>query len=101
MNQEKWQQYSLYEQLGNILSEISRANNREMIGEIQSKKESLKRVLELIDLTLNDTKHNCNLKEIGILKDIVHDKYTDGNNYDVTFEDIQNYLLPFAILARR
>jgi hypothetical protein len=60
----------------------------------------LERALELIDLTLSDKKHTRNMKEIWILRDVVADKYVDGNNFDVTFEAIQEYLLPFAILAR-
>lgn len=60
----------------------------------------MERALELIDLTLSDKKHTRNMKEIWILRDVVADKYVDGNNFDVTFEAIQEYLLPFAILAR-
>lgn len=97
---EKWHQYSLYEQLGNILAEISRANNRKKVGEAESEKKALERALELIDLTLIDKKHTCSLKEIKILRDVVADKCAAGNNFDVNFEEIQNYLLPFAILAR-
>lgn len=101
MTAEKWHQFSLYEQLGNILSEINHAHNRKKAGELENYKKYLKWILELIDLTLLDGKHKCNLKEIKILRNIIVDKLIDGNCFDVSFEDIQNYLLPFAILARK
>lgn len=100
MIKEKWFGYSLNEQLGNILSEISRANNRHKAGEVQSEKASLNRAMTLIDLTLADEKHACNMKEIKMLRDIVADKLASGNYYAVSYEDIQNYLLPFAVLVR-
>jgi len=92
---------TLNEQLGNILSEISRAYNRKKIGDLENEKRSLERVLGLIDLTLVDKKHSCNLKEVRILRNVICDKYTDRSEFDVTYDDLQDYLLPFAILARR
>ena len=101
INEEKWHGYSLNEQLGNILSEVARAHNRQKVSDLEGKKKALERALELIDLTLIDKKHTCSLKEIKILRDMVVDKYVDGNNFNVTFEEIEDYLLPFAILARK
>lgn len=101
MVKEKWNQYSLNEQLGNILSEICRAHNREKIHEFESRNKSLKRALELIDLTLCDQKHACSLKEIKTLRNIIAGKYIGSNDFDITYEEIQNHLLPFAVLDRR
>jgi len=101
MSEENWHGKTLAWQLGNIGSEILRAINREKIGDMLGRKNALERALELIDLTLSDTRHFQRLKEITRLRELVAANYIENDYYQVTLNDLQNYLLPFAVLARR
>jgi len=101
MSEENWHNKSLAWQLGNIGSEILRAINREKIGDTSGRQNALERALELIDFTLSDKNHLQRLKEIVRLRELVADNYVNAGYYQVSLNDLQNYLLPFAILARR
>lgn len=101
MDSMKWQKMSFAEQIGNIGSEISRVEHWQKMKESKNKKESFYRVLELIDLTLKDWRLRFRLKEISRLREIVCDLIMDSNVYDISFKDVENFYLPFAIMARR
>lgn len=97
--EEKWQKMTIFEQLGNIFSELSRASNWGKKEDLVAKKNSLERALELINLTLDDKK-NHQLKEVARLQELVADNYSDNNQYKITLSDLCDYLLPFAIASR-
>lgn len=88
---------TIFEQLGNIASEISRAMNWENKGDEVSKKNALERALELIDLTLAGNRTN---REMTRLKEFVAEHYLSNGNYRVQLSEIYDYLLPFALVAR-
>ena len=101
MIEEKWQQMTLMQQLGNLLAEISRAANLEKANKHDDRNNSLERALELIDLTLTDSRNFERSRELGILRETIADNYVESNYYQISLNDIQNYLLPFAILSRK
>jgi hypothetical protein len=101
MDLAKWQKLSLPQQLGNIASEISRAHYWEEKKDLASRNQSLERVLELIDLTLANKRHIQRLREISRLREVVADLLNQSAIYKVSLLEIQNLLLPFALLARR
>src|SRR3989339_307141 len=101
MSEEKWHSYSLAQQFGNIGSEIFRAINREKIGDLVGRQNALERALELVDFTLSDKKHINRLKEIVRLRELLAGHYINNNYYQVDLEDLNKYLLSFAILTRR
>lgn len=101
MSEENWHSQSLAWQFGNIGSEILRAINRKKIGDQAGCQNALERALELIDFSLSDKAHRGRLKEIVRLREIVADNYVGTDYYQISLNDIQDYLLPFAILARR
>lgn len=101
MLKENWQKMTIYEQMGNIMSEIGRAINWEKKNDLEAKNNSLTRSLELIDLTLNNKKNKNSLKEISRLRELVADNYSGNKIYNTTLSDLYNCLLPFAIIARR
>ncbi len=92
---------TLAEQLGNSGSEILRAMNREKIGDLAGRANALERALDLIGLTMDDRKNSGHLKEITRLQELTADNYANVNYYDVGLNDLQKYLLPFALLARK
>ena len=101
MSEENWHGKTLAWQLGNIGSEVLRAINREKIGDDAGRQNALERALELIDLTLSDISNSGRLKEVVRLRELLAASYVNDDYYKVSLGDLQNYLLPFAILARK
>ena len=101
MSEEKWHDYNLAQQFGNIGSEVLRAINREKIGDLVGRQLAIERSLELIDFTLSDKKHINRLKEIVRLRELVASNYINNNYYQTSLSDLSKYLLSFAILARK
>ncbi|MFH1145378.1 MAG: hypothetical protein V1707_00215 [bacterium] len=96
----RWQQLSLCEQLGNVGSEVHRA----MIWKDKDKgvyNRTVERALELLDLTLADSKHKGQLKEIARARETVVDAYLGGKEYGSTWEGLDKYFMAFAVAARK
>lgn len=95
----RWHEFTLAEQLGNIGGEVHRA----AIAQEKNAEDfrlALYRALELIDLTLADSRHRGRLKEIGRLRELVCDAACGGTAYHANFSDIDRYLVEFAVSAR-
>ncbi len=101
MSEEKWHEKTLAWQLGNIGSEIVRAINREEKGDLNGKQNAIERALELLDFTLTDKNNFSRLKEVARLREVLAGIYVGSDYYQVNLQAIQNYLLPFAVLARK
>lgn len=101
MNEDNWHEKTLAWQLGNIGSEVLRAINREKIGDNVGRQNAIERALELIDFTISDKKHLKRLKEIYRLRELLAANYAKDDYYQINLNDLQDYLLPFAILARK
>ena len=94
-----WKRLSLAEQLGNIGSETSRALNWR--GKNQEYFENaIFRALELIDLTIADTRWRWRLKEIVRLRELLCDTVFGDKEYGDNLEGINKYLFSFAVAAR-
>ncbi len=93
----RWRTLSLLEQLGNIGSEVHKMvmRGRDEAGV----RAAFHRALELIDLTLDDPRHRGRLKEIARLRELLCDAAAD-RTYGTTGEDIDRYLMQFAVAAR-
>lgn len=95
----RWQTLSLLEQMGNIGSEVGRA------AKWKGKDEGLyqraaERALELLDLTIADTRWRHRLKEIIRAREMIVDALTGGNEYRTSFKDLEGYFNSFALAAR-
>jgi hypothetical protein len=97
----RWQSLIFYEQMGNIASELSRAIKFKEANDIQRMDSSLWRLLELVDLTIDDQKNRSRLRELCRFKEILGDWYSEMKVYDVKPESLLNYALDFAMLARK
>lgn len=96
----KWRAFSLAEQLGNIGSEVHRS------AEYRARDDgrfwgAVTRALELFDLTLDDPRWKGRRREIVRVREVFADAVLGGEAYGSTFEAVDQYLLPFALLARR
>ena len=95
----KWFELSLCQQLGNIGSEIGRAkkwqNKNESIYE-----SAVFRAIELIDLTLSDSRWKKRYKEIARAKECIGDAFYGGRLFNSSFETLEKYFFHFAYAAR-
>ena len=99
----RWWALSLFDQLGNFGSEISRAiswtSRNPDVG-----KGALYRALELLDLTLDDPRHRqslARLREISRTREVVVDFFSGSNEYGSSAASIQKYFDAYALAARR
>ena len=95
----RWFELTLAEQLGNIGSEVHRAAASRGKSE-DDFRVAFQRALELIDLTLADPRWRGRLKEIARLRELLGDAASGGVTYLTTLEDLDRYLMHFAIAAR-
>jgi hypothetical protein len=96
----RWFTFSLFEQLGNIGSEVGRARKT------QGKDEKLfwgavDRTLELFDLTLRDPRWNGRRREIARAREVFCDAVYGGKEYHSSLDALEAYFMPFAIAARQ
>ncbi len=94
-----WQDFTLFEQLGNVGSEIHRAKAAQGNDKILYES-SVSRALELLDLTIADKRWRSRLKEIVRAREFVVDAFFGGKEYGSTFEDLDRYFFGFALAAR-
>jgi hypothetical protein len=93
MTTEKWQKFSKEEQILNIAAELSRAKfwlkekNREQFLNC------LNRAFELIDLTINASRHQRDLKELSRFRDVLAQFYIDEDKNINEFAKIFKTLL--------
>lgn len=98
----RWWSLSLFDQLGNVGSEISRAiawTSRNS-GVAQR---ALHRALELLDLTLDDPRHRqspARLREIARTREVVVDFFAGSNEYRSSAAGLQRYFDTYARAAR-
>lgn len=97
---ERWQKFSLAEQLGNVGSETSRALKWRGRDDALYHG-ALQRAFELIDITLADLRWRGRLKEIMRLRELFADAMLGGHAYGSRLEDIDRYLFQFALAARK
>ena len=98
---ERWQKFTLIEQLANIGAGVSRALSWKKRGEEGKSQRALERGLELFDLTIQDLRWQKRLKEILRTREIVCDYFFGKNKFQSTPEAIDKYFLRFAVAARR
>ena len=96
----RWFTLSLAEQLGNIGSEVARAKRWRGKDE-RLYQNAVDRALELFDLTLEDKRWRGRLREIARAREVFCDAICGGKMYSSSLEDMERYLLPYAMAARK
>ena len=72
MNVERWHRLTFAQQMGNIGSEIARAGSAQKKEYFEDMRSALSRALELVDMTLNDSRHRKNIfKEVSRLRELL------------------------------
>jgi len=102
VNRTKWNNLNIFEQLGNIGSEVGRSFNAIKKGDKNTSELAMIRALDLFDatttslLTQKDKKYR--LKEVLRSKDQYLRAYFNHNSDE--FEAIENYFTQFAYASR-
>jgi hypothetical protein len=96
----KWQTLSLMEQMANIGSEIERAINWREKGNMEYSKMAVDRGLELIGLTIDDSKNRKHLPELLRLNELFIDYFYYDNVFSSADNFWKQYFYPFNYAAR-
>lgn len=94
-----WNKISFFEQMANIGSEVSRTINWKKKNKDYSNK-AFERALELLVLTIDDTKNRSRLKELTRLKEVLADYFVFDNEYKSSDDLWQKYFYSFNYAAR-
>ncbi|HLD20329.1 MAG TPA: hypothetical protein VJB93_03735 [Patescibacteria group bacterium] len=94
----RWVTFSFCEQLGNVGAEAMRVVSLGRQGRYDLRDNAAYRMLELIDLTLEDARWRGRMKELCRLREVVCDWVWGDNKYGF---DAEKYFLPFALAARK
>ena len=75
------------------------ANTFEIIehGDVQNREASVFRTLELIDLTIEDSRWKNRLKEITRLREVFCNWYMNKNEYQITPSSLEKYCISFSL----
>ncbi len=95
----RWSELTLFEQMGNIGSEVHRARMAEGKDE-KLFQGAVDRALELFDLTLDDPRWRGRRTEIARAREVFCDTALGGTEYGTTLQDLEPYFDHFAFAAR-
>lgn len=101
LDNSRWRTYSLAFQLGSVGAEVSRLLNWLKKGDRAQAEKALTRAMELLDATIADARWKNNMGELLRLRELINSKIFAPEMYQVTDKQLEQYFLPFAILARR
>lgn len=99
--EDRWNDFTIYEQMANIGAEVGRAINWTKKNNITMKNNAIYRALELIDFTVVDKKNSKSLKEILRVREALVDYFIGDNLYKSSDEIWQKYFYFFNSAARK
>lgn len=93
----KWQKLNIFEQMGNIYSEVGRTFNAKKANDIAAADSAAERALDLFDATSEQlaAEKSPRLKELLRVREIFAGEYLTAKE-----TSLDEYLMPFAIAAR-
>lgn len=96
----KWAALSLAEQLGNVGSEVGRAL-RWQKKDARLFDGAMTRALELLDLTLRDSRWKGRRKELARAREFLCGAWLGQVQFGTQLADLDRYFFKFALLARK
>ncbi len=97
----KWYTLSIYEQIGNIGSEVHRTIIASEKGDIEQFRNAFSRAIELFVLTAGDNRWNYHRKrEITRSREVFCDLFFGGNSYKTDPDSLDNYFMQYAIASQ-
>ena len=95
-----WAKLSLLQQLGNVGSEVSRAQRWRTKDPLLFDSAMI-RALELLDLSMQDPRWRHRLKELARAREMLCDAWLGGAEYKTELESLNRYFFDFALAARK
>lgn len=95
----KWGELSLFEQLGNVGSEINRIIRFKNRDE-QLYSNAAERAIELLNLTINDPRWRNRLKELIRTREALLVALYGGGDFSASLEELDRYFYQFALASR-
>lgn len=95
----RWHTLSLLEQLANVGSDVARAA-RWYGKDPQRCEQAFLRALELLDLTIQDTRWRGRRKELVRAREFLCDAMQGGTAYGSDLASLDRYFFHFAVAAR-
>ena len=99
--EERWDKFSLAEQMSNIGAEVGRTIKWKKKGNNEMSTNALYRALELLDITVDDVKNKNSLKEILRVREGLIDFFMGDNIYKSSNDIWEKYFLYFNLAARK
>ncbi len=102
VDQERWSKMSIFEQMGNIYSEVGRSFNAGWRNNKQDQQHAVMRAVDLFDITIRVLIgfKSPKAKEVLRAKEVyLNAIYGDGTN-DQAIKNLDRYFRQFAIAAR-
>ncbi|OFW62153.1 MAG: hypothetical protein A2133_03510 [Actinobacteria bacterium RBG_16_64_13] len=93
----RWHAFPLVEQLANVGSEVERALNWTARGNPEYSRRALERALELLELTIGDSRHRTRLKELTRLREALLDYFCGENEYGSSEANWHSYFHPYGM----
>ncbi|OGL30011.1 hypothetical protein A3D14_01370 [Candidatus Saccharibacteria bacterium RIFCSPHIGHO2_02_FULL_47_12] len=93
----KWQKLSIFDQMGNIYSEVGRTFSAKQAGDEKRAQEATARALDLFDATAEKLAADNSPKLREVLR--VREIFVDESKHAQT-TSLDNYLMQFAVAAR-
>jgi hypothetical protein len=98
----RWFQMSLAEQLGNVGSEVGRAVNWNVKGNVEQSNLALDRAFDLLNLTIGDKRWiGSKLKELCRVREVLTDTFYGDRAYGATPQSMEKYFYHYAVEARK
>jgi len=103
VDRQKWSEMSIFEQMGNIYSEVGRAFKAKEKGDSEGIDQAVTRALDLFDATVESLrrKNPARLKEVLRAKDQFLQFVYKENPGKENLDSLDRYFRDYAIAARR
>jgi hypothetical protein len=102
IDRKRWENLSIFDQMGNIYSEVGRSFNARKLGSLTDQQAATYRALDLFDATIAAllARKSPQLKEVLRAKEqfltILHDSHSSQES----IQSLDRYFLQFALAAR-
>jgi hypothetical protein len=96
----RWAEMSFFEQMANIGSEVQRTILWKEKKNLEYSQMAFERALELLGLTISDSKNLKRLRELTRLKEALVDHFEFKNDYNSTDKSWSDYFYAFNYASR-
>lgn len=96
----RWNKFTIDFQLANLGAEVGRCIQEKNRGITYDRSFAFERMLELLDLTIEDPKNKTRLSELCKLREVLCDFFAGDNEYGSSADWLDKYFLDFGVAAQ-